>query len=124
MVKAKPRNVLGTICSWIHAKTWWMHGTVSEEEQLMHELCFVISTSIIENHPQMNELLKRVYPKHLEYTYSIYAGGETTQYPLGLRDCNENRIQDIIQLLKEMSKLYIPCKDDTIVEPVFCGGDR
>lgn len=45
---------------------------VSEQEQLMQELCFVISTSIIENHPQMNELLKRVYPKHLEHTYSRY----------------------------------------------------
>lgn len=53
--------------------------SVSEQEQLMQELCFVISTSIIENHPQMNELLKRVYPKHLEHTYSRYAGEKTTQ---------------------------------------------
>lgn len=89
----------------------------------MQELCFVISTSIIENHPQMNELLKKVYTKHLEHIYSRYAGEKTTQYPLGLRDCNENRTQDVIQLLKELSKLYVPCKNDTIVEPVF-GGDR
>lgn len=53
--------------------------SVSEQEQLMQELCFVISTSIIENHPRMNELLKRVYPKHLEHTYSRYAGEKTTQ---------------------------------------------
>lgn len=53
--------------------------SVSEQEQLMQELCFVISASIIENHPQMNELLKRVYPKHLEHTYSRYAGEKTTQ---------------------------------------------
>lgn len=53
--------------------------SVSEQEQLMQELCFVISTSIIENHPQMNEHLKRVYPKHLEHTYSRYAGEKTTQ---------------------------------------------
>lgn len=53
--------------------------SVSEQEQLMQELCFVISTSIIENHPRMNQLLKRVYPKHLEHTYSRYAGEKTTQ---------------------------------------------
>lgn len=53
--------------------------SVSEQEQLMQELCFVISTSIIENHPRMNELLKRVYLKHLEHTYSRYAGEKTTQ---------------------------------------------
>lgn len=53
--------------------------SVSEQEQLMQELCFVISTSIIENHPRMNELMKRVYPKHLEHTYSRYAGEKTTQ---------------------------------------------
>ncbi|XP_061174425.1 uncharacterized protein LOC133183487 [Saccostrea echinata] len=98
--------------------------SVAEQRQLMKELCFLISTSIIENHPQMNDLLVKVYPKHLEHTYSRYAGEKTSQYPLGLRDCNENKTQDVIHLLKDLSKLYVPCKDDTIVEAVFFGGDR
>nr|XP_022307392.1 uncharacterized protein LOC111113418 isoform X2 [Crassostrea virginica] len=95
-----------------------------EQNQLSKELCFIISTSIIENHPQMNRVLKQAYPKHLEHQFSTFAGQKTTQYPLGLRDCNEIKTQDVIQLLKDLSKRYVPCKDDSIVEPVFFGGDR
>ncbi|XP_078310147.1 uncharacterized protein LOC111108372 isoform X3 [Crassostrea virginica] len=95
-----------------------------EQNQLTKELCFILSTSIIENHPQMNRVLKQAYPKHLEHKFSSFAGQKTTQYPLGLRDCNENKTLDVIQLLKELSKRYVPCKDDSIVEPVFFGGDR
>ena len=50
-----------------------------EQNQLSKELCFIISTSIIENHPQMNRVLKQAYPKHLEHQFSTFAGQKTTQ---------------------------------------------
>lgn len=44
------------------------------------------------------------------------------QYPLGLYDCNETKTADVVQLLKKLSNMYVPMKDDEIVEPVFFGG--
>lgn len=44
------------------------------------------------------------------------------QYPLRLFDCNENKTQELIALLKKLSNEYIPYKNDNIVEPVFFGG--
>lgn len=44
------------------------------------------------------------------------------QYPLGLYDCNETKTADVVQLLKKLTNMYVPMKDDEIVEPVFFGG--
>lgn len=44
------------------------------------------------------------------------------QYPLGLFDCNENKTQELIALLKKLSNDFIPYKNGNIVEPVFFGG--
>jgi hypothetical protein len=41
---------------------------------------------------------------------------------LGLFDCNEQKTQDVIRLLKEFSQKYVPVKDGVIVEEVFFGG--
>lgn len=95
-----------------------------EQKQLMKELCFLFCTSIIENHPYMYKHFSDIYPKHLEHTYSQYSGQKTTQYPLGLFDCNENKTAEVIKLLKTLSELYVPCRDGQIIEPVFFGGDR
>lgn len=43
-------------------------------------------------------------------------------YPLGLYDCNETKTADVVQLLKKLTNMYVPMKDDEIVEPVFFGG--
>ncbi|XP_069113384.1 LOW QUALITY PROTEIN: uncharacterized protein [Argopecten irradians] len=98
--------------------------SVEEQQQLMKELCFIVSTSVIQNHPKMQQLLDKVYPKHLEHHYSEYAGVKTKQFQLGLFDTNENKTQELIRLLKEMSQKYVPHRDGEIVEPVFFGGDR
>lgn len=44
------------------------------------------------------------------------------QYPLGLYDCNETKTADVVQLLKKLTNMYVPMKDDEIVESVFFGG--
>lgn len=41
------------------------------------------------------------------------------QYPLGSYDCNETKTADVVQLLKKLTNMYVPMKDDEIVEPVF-----
>jgi hypothetical protein len=42
---------------------------------------------------------------------------------LGLFDCNETVTQDVIRLLKDLSKKYVPIDDaGNIVEEVFFGG--
>lgn len=44
------------------------------------------------------------------------------QYSIGLFDCNENKTQDVIQLLKGLTEKYVPMKDGEIAEEVFFGG--
>lgn len=41
---------------------------------------------------------------------------------MGLFDCNENKTQDVIQLLKGLTEKYVPMKDGEIAEEVFFGG--
>ncbi|XP_062582660.1 uncharacterized protein LOC134244405 [Saccostrea cucullata] len=99
----------------------------SSEDQdiLLHELTFLVASSVIANIDQMNDSFVSIYPKHLQHKYSNYSGIKTEQYPLGLFDCNEMVTQDVIRLLKELSKKYVPTDDaGEIVEEVFFGGDR
>ncbi|KAK6168270.1 hypothetical protein SNE40_022131 [Patella caerulea] len=98
--------------------------SVEEQNQLMTEFTFLYATSIIENHPQLNKHFKNVYPVHLDHSCSQYAGTKTCQYPLGLYDCNENKTQEVIRLMKELTNKYVPTKDGEIIEPIFFGGDR
>ncbi|XP_062586325.1 uncharacterized protein LOC134247949 [Saccostrea cucullata] len=98
--------------------------SVDDQKQLMKELTFLFSTSIIEHNPQLQRLFNSIYPTHLDHQYSHFSGIKTFQYPLGLFDCNENKTQELIALLKKLSNDYIPYKDGNIVEPVFFGGDR
>nr|XP_022292945.1 uncharacterized protein LOC111103777 [Crassostrea virginica] len=73
----------------------------------------------------MNGIFGSIYPKHLQHKYSNYSGIKTEQYSLGLFGCNEMVTQDVIRLLKELSKKYVPTDDaGEIVEEVFFGGDR
>lgn len=37
-------------------------------------------------------------------------------------DCNENKAQEMIQLLKTLSYSFVPMTDAEMVEPVFFGG--
>ncbi|WAQ95109.1 hypothetical protein MAR_007580, partial [Mya arenaria] len=78
--------------------------SVDEQKDLLKELVFLVATSVIQNIPQLSDVLG--------------------QFPLGLFDCNENKIQDVIRHLQEMSKKYVPLQNGKIVEPVFFGGDR
>ncbi|XP_063400161.1 uncharacterized protein LOC134684783 [Mytilus trossulus] len=45
-------------------------------------------------------------------------------YPLGLFKCNENKTQELIRLLKQLTEKYVPLRNGEIFEPVFLGGDR
>ncbi|KAL3847093.1 hypothetical protein ACJMK2_018023, partial [Sinanodonta woodiana] len=98
--------------------------SVHEQQMLMKELTFIFGTSIIKTLPQISRYFQGIYPVHLNHRYSEFAGIKTTQYPLGLYDCNENKTQEMIQLLKKLSDLYVPCRNGEIIEPVFFGGDR
>eukprot|EP00105_Crassostrea_gigas_P018631 XP_011436813.2 PREDICTED: uncharacterized protein LOC105334904 [Crassostrea gigas] len=90
----------------------------------MRELVFIFATSIIEHNPKLQRVYSSIYPKHLDPPYSHFSGLKTFQYPLGLFDCNENKTQELIALLKKLSNDFIPYKNGNIVEPVFFGGDR
>lgn len=97
--------------------------SIDDQKNLMKELTFIFSTSVIENHPELQKIYGKIYPKHLEHKYSHCVGNKTKQYPLGLFDCNENKTPELIRLLKTLS-VYVPCKDGEVVESVFFGGDR
>ncbi|XP_046566552.1 uncharacterized protein LOC124275109 [Haliotis rubra] len=98
----------------------------SKEEQalLLREMTFLFSTSVIANHPELNSKFGKIFPQHLPHEYSHLAGIKTSQYPLGLFDCNENKTQDVIKLLTDLTEEYVPFADGEIVESVFLGGDR
>lgn len=53
--------------------------SLTEQKQLMQELTFIFATSVIQNVPQIGRLFKKIYPEHLNHTYSDYAGLKTTQ---------------------------------------------
>ena len=46
------------------------------------------------------------------------------QFPLGLFDCNENKTQQVIRLLKQLTEKYVPLKDNgEVIDEVFFGGN-
>lgn len=81
--------------------------SIGEQDILLKELTFQFASSVIEHHPKLKVIFEHIYPIHLKHKYSQFAGIKTTQYPLGLFDCNLN-----------------PIKNGDMVEPVFFGGDR
>ncbi|KAL3831302.1 hypothetical protein ACJMK2_023072, partial [Sinanodonta woodiana] len=88
--------------------------SVYEQQMLMKELTFIFGTSIIKTLPQISRYFQGIYPVHLNHRYSEFAGIKTTQ----------NKTQEMIQLLKKLSDLYVPCRNGEIVEPVFLICDR
>ena len=46
------------------------------------------------------------------------------QYPLGLFKCNENKTQELIRLLKELTEKYVPLRNGEVFEAVFLGGEN
>lgn len=103
---------------------WTFIPSIGEQDILLKELTFQFASSVIEHHPKLKVIFEHIYPIHLKHKYSQFAGIKTTQYPLGLFDCNENKTQESIQLLKTLSDLFVPIKNGDMVEPVFFGGDR
>jgi hypothetical protein len=55
--------------------------------------------------------------------FILYMCVFTLQYSLGLFDCNENKTQEVIRLLKDLTEKYVPVKDGEISEEVFFGGE-
>ncbi|XP_078327741.1 uncharacterized protein LOC111126657 [Crassostrea virginica] len=98
----------------------------SEEERdlLENELAFMVANSVINSIEQMSNLLRSIYPDHYEHAYSHLAGLKTTQFSLGLYECDEKKTVEVIKLLKELGDKYVPIKDEDVYEPVFFGGDR
>ncbi|XP_061188680.1 uncharacterized protein LOC133196845 [Saccostrea echinata] len=84
----------------------------------------IMMTTLIKHHPKLRDCFQDIYPKHLKHKYTQFAGLKTTQYPLGLIDCNENKTQEMIHLMKTMSNSFFSKRDGDIVEPMFFGGDR
>lgn len=53
--------------------------SIGEQEILVKELCFLFSSSVIRNHPELQAVYNKVYPKHLPHRFSNIAGLKTTQ---------------------------------------------
>ncbi|XP_056013603.1 uncharacterized protein LOC125669312 isoform X1 [Ostrea edulis] len=98
--------------------------SLQEQNVLRNELTFLVASALVNNIDQLTNHFKNIYPQHLEHQYSHSAGIKTKQYCLGLFDCNEQKTQDVIQLLKELQDKYVPVTDGDIKEEVFFGGDR
>lgn len=45
------------------------------------------------------------------------------QFPIGLFDCNETKTADVIELLSDLQRKYVPKRNEEIVEPLFFGGE-
>lgn len=94
--------------------------SIDDQKNLMKELTFIFSTSVIENHPELQKIYGKIYPKHLEHKYSHCVGNKTKQYPLGLFDCNENktpfqRTQVFRFETKIRKRVNIPCIQKRII---------
>ncbi|CAC5358080.1 unnamed protein product [Mytilus coruscus] len=98
--------------------------SISEQEQLKNSP-FSWQTSVIQNIDQMKTEFESIFPLHLEHDHSDSSGIKTKQFPLGLFDCNENKTQQVIRLLKQLTEKYVPLKDNgEVIDEVFFGGDR
>lgn len=53
--------------------------SVFDKKQLMKELTFIFSTSIIEHNPQVQCVYESIYPKHLDLPYSHFSELKTFQ---------------------------------------------
>ncbi|KAK3083023.1 hypothetical protein FSP39_011873 [Pinctada imbricata] len=95
-----------------------------KQKILLNELTFLFATSIIRNIPQIAQHLQNVYPQHIQHKHSHYAAMKTKQYPLGLFDTNENKTDEMIRLLKDLTDRYVPLDNDNVADAVFFGGDR
>ncbi|XP_076081329.1 uncharacterized protein LOC143052225 [Mytilus galloprovincialis] len=97
--------------------------SIQDQLLLRKELTFIIGNAVVANLPQLN-MFSKIYPKHFPHKYSDVVGRRTNQYPLGLFDCNETKTQDVIRLLQDLSKKYVPYSDGEVSGEVFLGGDR
>nr|XP_034303143.1 uncharacterized protein LOC117681690 isoform X3 [Crassostrea gigas] len=79
---------------------------MQDQNLLCKELTFIVATALLNNIDQLKNI-QNIYPKHLEHQYSAQAGLKTHQIPLGLFDCNEQKTQDVIKLLKEFSQNFL-----------------
>ncbi|XP_061185175.1 uncharacterized protein LOC133193230 [Saccostrea echinata] len=98
--------------------------SVLEQTQLLKELTFIFASAIIRHVPQVSKHFETIFPKHLDHEHSAFAGLKTTQYSLGLFDTNENKTDEVIRLLRHLTDLYVPLKNEEVVDAVFFGGDR
>lgn len=64
------------------------------------------------------KILKKVFHTHtfIMFKYNRFS---IVQYPLGLTDCNENKTAEMIKMLKEFQRKYVPFKNEEIHESVF-----
>lgn len=53
--------------------------SIDDQKNLMKELTFIFSTSVIENHPELQKIYGKICPKHLEHKYSYCVGNKTKQ---------------------------------------------
>lgn len=98
--------------------------SLEEQRQLKEELSFLVAQSVIE-HLDVLDDYEKIFPQHLEHEYSHLAGEKTKQFPLGLFDCNENKTQDVIRLMKKLTTKFVPLAENgDVKDEVFFGGDR
>ena len=50
-----------------------------EQDKLVKELCFLFSSSVIRNQPELQNMFHKIYPKHLPHRFSDIAGLKTKQ---------------------------------------------
>ncbi|VDI70700.1 Hypothetical predicted protein [Mytilus galloprovincialis] len=97
--------------------------SIQDQLLLRKELTFIIGNAVVANLPQLN-MFSKIYPKHFPHKYSDVVGRRTNQYPLGLFDCNETKNTDVIRLLQDLSKKYVPYSDEKFTISDFHCRDR
>ncbi|CAC5407725.1 unnamed protein product [Mytilus coruscus] len=88
--------------------------SVEEQVKLKKELIFIISTSIINCHPQMKKIFQNIFPKHLEHRYTEYAAVRTKQPDIFIK------CKDVVGDPEYPDSYWVSTLEDSRVTCHFC----
>ncbi|CAC5383779.1 unnamed protein product [Mytilus coruscus] len=94
----EPRDVLYSLSNWIHSDPWCLQT---------------------KGHRTLGKVGLN------KHDHSDSSGIKTKQFPLGLFDWNENKTQQVIRILKQLTEKCVPLKDNgEVIDEVFFGAQQ
>uniref|UniRef100_A0A7M5WN06 DUF6589 domain-containing protein n=1 Tax=Clytia hemisphaerica TaxID=252671 RepID=A0A7M5WN06_9CNID len=97
--------------------------TNKELDKLEKDFIVLAARVIVKQIPSMQEVFKDAVVHHIKHQYSEEMETKSEQVPLGAYALNENKHEDMIEIIERIQERYVP-KDESGDGVTFFGGDQ